>query len=112
APAPAQSPRSSLAIFPEVSASYDGSGFEFRNEGSATLLTRTYGEPGYRVIVKLLDGNVEIENRWIELPRDLAPGESTRVNIAVPAGASRARLYHALQGIAIVEESPFAELRL
>ncbi|MGZ4808785.1 MAG: glycosyltransferase, partial [Thermoanaerobaculia bacterium] len=111
-PPPALSPRSSLAIFPEVSASYDGSGFEFRNEGSATLLTRTYGEPGYRVIVKLLDGNVEIENRWIELPRDLAPGESTRVNIAVPAGASRARLYHALQGIAIVEESPFAELRL
>jgi glycosyltransferase involved in cell wall biosynthesis len=100
-----------LVLFPAVSASYDGSAFVFRNEGNAGIRTHAYGEPGYRVIVKLFADGVEVRNRWIELPRDLAPGETARVSIDT-AHATRATLHHALQGIPVVDRKPFAELML
>jgi hypothetical protein len=100
-----------LALFPAVTASYNGIAFVFQNEGGATLRTRDYGQPGYRVIAKLFDNAKQIGARWVELPRDLAPGEQTSVTIPI-GNATRVRFYHALQGIPIIDETPFAELSL
>jgi len=100
-----------VPIFPDVAASYNGVAFVFRNDGTATLRTRDYGQPGYRVIAKLFDSAGEIGSRWVELPRDLGPGE--QASVAIPIGkATRVRFYHAIQGIPMIEETPFAELRL
>src|SRR5438067_3836387 len=69
-----------------------------RNVGDFTLRTRVYGQPSYRLIAKLFDGANEIADRWLELPRDLAPGEETTLAIPHRRGATL-RLYHAIEGI-------------
>jgi len=66
------------------------------------IKTHVYGDPSYRLIAKLFDGATEIADRWIELPRDLATGEETTVEIPHRAGATL-RLYHALEGIPMLE---------
>jgi hypothetical protein len=101
-----------LALFPSVTVRHDGSALVIRNDGSATLRTRTYGEPGYRIIVKLFAREAEVQSRWVELPRDLAPGETTRVALPLAQGITRVRLFHALQSVPVIDETPFAELTI
>ena len=93
-----------MDLFPNLSMSWDGAIVTLRNEGSTTLRAGEYGQPGYRAILKL--GDVD---RWVALPRDLAPGES--VEIPFP-GSGRLTLTHALQGIPIVDETPAAEVEI
>jgi hypothetical protein len=76
------------------------------NRGDFTIRTRVYGEPGYRLIAKLFDGAREIADRWIELPRDIAPGEETTVTVPYRAGATL-RLYHAIEGIPMLDPEPW-----
>src|SRR5207249_4745708 len=73
-----------------------------RNTGDFTVRAKTYGQPSYRLIAKLFDGPTEIANRWIELPRDLAPGETAMIAIPRREGATL-RLYHAIEGIPMLE---------
>ena len=70
-----------------------------RNAGDFTLRTRVYGQPSYRLIAN---------DRWIELPTDLAPGDE--VTIELPPGL--VRLAHAVQGIPMLDAEPFAEVRI
>jgi len=91
-----------LQIFPNISLEWDGETAILRNEGTSMIRAAEYGEPGYRAILKL-DGR----DRWIELPRDLRPGES----VGIPfEGEGRLTLTHALQGIPILDETPAAEV--
>jgi hypothetical protein len=88
----------SLPLFPRLEATLRGGKIVLRNTGDFTIRTRTYAQPAYRIIVN---------GKWCELPRDLPPGEETE--IAAPS-AKRISLIHALQGIPVVDEKPFAEL--
>jgi hypothetical protein len=101
-PAPGPGGRSgrryTIPLFPRLEATLRSGRIVLRNTGDSTLRTRTYGQPGYRLIVN---------GKWLELPRDLAPGEET--DIPAPE-ARKLRLVHGLQGIPVVDEKPFAEL--
>jgi hypothetical protein len=79
--------------------SSDASSVTLRNTGDFTICTRLYGQPSYRLIAN---------DRWIELPTDLAPGDE--VTIPLPPGI--VRLAHAVQGIPMLEAEPFAEVRI
>ncbi|MCU1349915.1 MAG: glycosyl transferase, group 1 [Acidobacteria bacterium] len=82
-----------------------------RNDGDFTLRTRTYGQPGYRLIVKLFDGGAETYDRWVQLPGDLAPGASTRIALPVP-GRGELALFHAIEGIPKLEPEAWARAAL
>lgn len=77
----------------------DATSVTLRNSGDFTLHTRVYGQPSYRLIAN---------DRWIELPGDLAPGGE--VTIELPPGL--VRLAHAVQGIPMLDAEPFAEVRI
>src|SRR5688500_17981024 len=69
-----------LPLFPELelmSARVDAGHvvMTLKNSGAFTICTRTYGQPEYRLIAKLFAGDAEVQDRWLSLPRDLAPGE-------------------------------------
>ena len=94
-----------LSLFPRVSLSWNGTSLILRNDGDMVLRAGEYGQPGYRAVLKFGD-----RDRWVALPRDLAPGES--VAIDAPVGAQRVTLTHALEGIPIVDETPAAAVEL
>lgn len=79
------------------------------NVGTTTLRTRSYGTPGYRLIAKLFRGDIELADRWIELPRDLAPGESARITLPWSDGGATLRLYHAAEGLPLLDGPPWHE---
>ncbi|HEX8152317.1 MAG TPA: glycosyltransferase family 4 protein, partial [Thermoanaerobaculia bacterium] len=71
--------RQAIPLFPRLtltSATWrnDTLALTIRNAGDSTLRTRTYGEPGYRLIAILFDDDRVVQDRWLELPRDVAPG--------------------------------------
>ena len=94
-----------LSLFPRVSLSWNGTSLILRNDGDTVLRAGEYGQPGYRAVLKFGD-----RDRWVALPRDLAPGEG--VAIDAPAGAQRVTLTHALESIPIVDETPAAVVEL
>jgi glycosyltransferase involved in cell wall biosynthesis len=90
-----------------------------RNDGDALLRTRSYGQRGYRLIAKLFDATSEVFDRWVELPRDLAPGDEADVSINVPINVRidvpgpapatlRLELYDAMESIPMIDPEPFA----
>jgi glycosyltransferase involved in cell wall biosynthesis len=82
--------RPALALFPQIEL-VSTTPLVIRNAGPATIRTRTYGEPEYRLIVRTAAGD-----EWLALPKDLHPGESVEI-------ATRAKepftIHHALQDI-------------
>lgn len=77
-----------------------------RNDGDATIPTRTYGQPEYRLIAKLFEGETELQDRWLALPRDLRPGDVAEITFPrIARSATTLRLYHALQDIPIVDDA-------
>jgi glycosyltransferase involved in cell wall biosynthesis len=84
---------------------------ELENTGDGPLLTRVYGQPGYRVIVKLFEEGVEVYDQWVTLPRDLAVGERTTIQLPV-RGRGALALYHAIEGIPMLDPPPFARVLL
>ncbi len=77
-----------------------------RNDGNATIPTRTYGQPEYRLIAKLFDGGRQVQDRWLALPRDLRPGDVVELTFPrIAKSATTLRLYHALQDIPIVDDA-------
>jgi hypothetical protein len=81
-----------------------------RNHGPV-IRTRTYGLPEYRLIAKLLDGEREVQSRWLALPGDLHTMQTATIRFAKTAHANVLRLHHALQDIPLVDDTPFAEVR-
>lgn len=81
-----------------------------RNGGEETIRTRTYGQPEYRLIAKLFDGERVVQDRWLALPCDLAPGASAAIVFPRTARATVLRLYHALQDIPMLEPEAWAEV--
>jgi hypothetical protein len=96
-----------MPLFPKLDATLGDGMIALRNTGDFTLRTRSYGQPGYRLIMLVFDGETVIDDRWIELPRDLGPGDVAEV--ALPPVGGMLRLYHAMDGIPIVVPEPFAE---
>jgi glycosyltransferase involved in cell wall biosynthesis len=109
---------SSLPLFPDlelVDARLDGCvRLTLRNRGGETIRTRTYGQPEYRLIVKLYAAGVQVQDRWLELPRDLAPGEVAELEfpLHVAADEVEARLYHAMQDVPAVDARAWVAARL
>jgi hypothetical protein len=106
-----------LPLFPELEllgAHVDGGNVivTLKNVGAFTIRTRTYGEPEYRLIAKQFDGGVQVDDRWLALPRDLAPGETATIAFPRRHHATTLRLYHALQDVPMLEPEPFAEVPL
>ncbi|HEX9160404.1 MAG TPA: glycosyltransferase family 4 protein [Thermoanaerobaculia bacterium] len=99
-----------LQIFPKVSVRWDGETLTLRNEGETTIRAGEYGQPAYRAVIKLFDGDRQIADRWLAVPRDLAPGEEAA--IALRSSATRLTLTHALQDVPLLDETPAAEVEL
>jgi hypothetical protein len=99
--------RSPIAFFPKLEVvARERTHLTLRNAGDATIRTRVYGAPGYRLLAKLFEGNAEVADRWIELPRDLAPGETAIVTIPFREGTTL-RLLHALEGVPMIDAEPW-----
>jgi glycosyltransferase involved in cell wall biosynthesis len=105
---PAVAVARTIPLFPRLEATLRGDAIVLRNAGDFTLRTRSYGQPGYRLMMLVFDGETVIDDRWIELSRDLRPGDV--VEVALPPVAGTLRLYHAIEGIPVVVPEPFAEL--
>ncbi len=97
----------SLPLFPKLQLVRASTNvIEVRNDGDNSIRTRTYGESGYRLITKVFDAGREIFDRWIELPGDLAPGQAVSLQVTLPRG--RLALYHAIEGIPLLEREAWA----
>ena len=83
-----------------------------RNSGDAPILGRTYGQPVYRLIAKVLRGHEVIQDRWLGLDGDLLPNATTEVSFATIGEGDRLTLQHALQDIPMLDPEPFAEVAL
>ena len=84
-----------------------------RNDGDATVEARVYGQPAYRALVKLFDQGREVADHWLQLDRDLPPGALGELRVPVPGeGALTLRLFHALEGIPLVEAQLAAEVEI
>lgn len=104
----------SLPVFPQLALTPKLNGISLRNTGSSTILTRTYGQPEYRLIAKFFDANgAQVDDQWLALPCDLRPGDETSIHFPrIPRGATTLRVYHALQDVPMLEERAFAEVSL
>jgi hypothetical protein len=106
-----------LPLFPELElldAHVDGGDVivTLKNIGAFTIRTRTYGEPEYRLIAKQFDGDVQVDDRWLALPRDLGPGETATIAFPHRQHATMMRLEHALQDVPMLDPEAWAEVRL
>jgi len=127
-----------LPLFPELellAAHADGGDIvvTLKNVGAFTICTRTYGQPEYRLIAKLFEGDVQVTDRWLALPCDLEPGATAMLRVPrVPRSSSeflglprqilprnseepeelRIKLYHALQDVPMLEPEPWSEVHV
>jgi hypothetical protein len=99
-----------MPLFPKLEATLRGDAVVLRNSGDFTIRTRSYGQPGYRLMMLVFDGQTVIDDRWVELPRDLRPGDAAEV--VLPRVSGTLRLYHAIEGIPSVAPEPFAEFEV
>ena len=74
-----------------------------RNVGDALLRARSYGQPGYRLIARVAPSY----DRWLDLPRDLHPGDEAEIELDAPHGTLR--LCHAIESVPMLEPEPWAD---
>jgi hypothetical protein len=91
-----------IPLFPQLTLVDTTNGITLKNDGPATILTRTYGQPEYRLIAQVVQDGRVVDDRWLALPRDVRPGESVTIDYK-PRAEGTLRLYHALQDVPIVE---------
>ena len=101
---------SSLALFPKLELSSIDP-LIIRNAGDATIRTRVYGEPEYRLIVKWLRDGVVVHDQWLALPKDLHPGETAEIPLR-KHDADTIQLFHALQDVPMLEPEPWGTARV
>jgi glycosyltransferase involved in cell wall biosynthesis len=99
-----------IPLFPTLTAHVTGATVELRNAGDTTLRTRDYAQPGYHLVMQVIDEGRVVVDRWVQLPRDLAPGETATIDL--PAARGTLRLFHALQDVPEPDPRPFAVLEL
>ena len=104
-----------IPLFPHLALSGiafhdDMATLSLRNDGRDVIRARVYGEPGYRVIAKLFGDGGEISSQWLDISADLHAGDAAEIDVRVPRDARLLRLYHALQGLPVVDPSHFAEV--
>ena len=94
--------QSSIPLFPnlEVVAS-DADSITIRNAGATTLRSRAYGEPGYHVVAN---------GHWLDLPRDLPPGDTAIIALPAELHGQTLALVHAIQGIPAVDPQAWARV--
>lgn len=87
---------------------------ELENAGATRLQAGVYGQPGYRLLVKVFEDSTEVFDRWIALPRDLPPGARTWIDLEFWSEASRPRLelFHAIEGVPHFDAGPFVTAEL
>jgi hypothetical protein len=109
--------RASLPLFPRIALT--GVAFEdrsalltLRNDGDSPVRARVYGEPAYRLLVKLFDETGEVADHWLQLAGDFLPGAAAEMRVPLPDRALTLRLYHALEGIPLVDPVPSAEVEV
>lgn len=107
---PSESVTRTMPLFPKLEATVRGDAIVIRNTGDITLRTRSYGQPGYRLMMLVFNGQTVIDDRWVELSCDLRPGDVAEV--ASPRVEGTLRLYHAIEGIPMVAPEPFAEFSM
>ena len=100
-----------LPLFPRLEL-VSASPLVIRNAGAATIRTRTYGEPEYRLIARVFAGRIVVQDQWLSLPKDLHPGESVEVPFDIRAAGDTLRLYHALQDVPMLEPEPWGSERV
>jgi glycosyltransferase involved in cell wall biosynthesis len=95
----------SIPLFPRLTVLEADASVRFivRNDGPATIYTRTYGQPEYRLIARLFAGEQYVQDQWLALPCDLRPGETAELTFPARSHATTLRLYHALQDIPMLE---------
>ena len=81
--------------------------FTVRNIGHETIQTRSYGTPGYRLIARIVREGRVIDDRWLELPRDLEPGGTAMLELPAESAGGTLALYHALEGVPMYEPEPW-----
>ena len=102
-----------LPLFPRLELlRLTGNTLTIRNDGQSTLHTRVYGFPGYRLIAKIFYNGGEIYDRWLEFPCDLAPGETTTVELPGTLGSGTLALYHAMEGIPMLAPEAWARVAI
>ncbi len=94
----------SIPLFPKLEASSTKVNMlTIRNAGDTILRARSYGEPGYRLIAN---------GHWLQLPCDLAPGESADVELPRDLRGTTVTLLHAMQGIPMLEPEAWARVKV
>src|SRR5207253_4339883 len=86
--------------------------FTVRNIGNETIRTRSYGTPAYRMIVRIVREGRVIDDRWLELPRDLAPNDTAMLELPANSGGAMLALYHALEGVPMHEPEPWVRAKI
>jgi glycosyltransferase involved in cell wall biosynthesis len=96
--------RSTLPIFPQLEfVSRDATSITIRNAGNATLRAREYGEPGYHLIAN---------GQWLDLPGDVKPGDTAKIELPTDLRARSLELFHAMQGIPAVDPKAWVRVAI
>jgi glycosyltransferase involved in cell wall biosynthesis len=94
----------SIPLFPQLElVSAAAENITIRNVGDSTLRARAYGEPGYHIVA---------DGRWIDLPRDLPPGETAIIELPPGLRGRSIGLVHAIQGIPEVEPEAWVRVAI
>ena len=98
------SPPGTIPLFPRMELiEATNTHLRIRNIGDSILRARSYGQPGYRLIAKVAPDY----DRWLDLPRDLHPGDEADLALDAPHGTLR--LYHAIESVPMLEPEPWAD---
>ena len=82
------------------------------NDGEDLLRAAVYGEPSYRLITHVRREGVAVEDRWLSLTGDLAPGAGSEIDVRLGAPLQRGDVlafFHGIEGIPSIELPPFHE---
>jgi hypothetical protein len=93
-----------MPLFPELELlSATRTALRIRNVGDCILRARSYGQPGYRLIARVPPSF----DRWLDLPRDLHPGDEAEIALDAPHGTLR--LYHAIESVPMLEPEAWVD---
>ncbi len=78
-----------------------------RNEGNTTIRSLNWGEPSYRLIVKVLKEGEEVESNWWTLPGDLRQGDVATLRGTLRGSGDEVALVHGWVGVPLADDEPF-----
>jgi glycosyltransferase involved in cell wall biosynthesis len=96
----------SVPLFPQLEAHRQDHVVVLTNRGAVTLRARSE----YHLVMQVIEGGRVTLDRWLQLPGDLAPGETTTVPL--PDMQGTLRLFHAIYDVPEIDPQPFAVMEL